>query len=89
MKKTNVVTQNLGATSSKPVKKSSSSVRNFIAENRKKATKEMSRPSPIFHDERKTDDLSPALVKVARKSGALNLSSRNLNTGKCFMSIDC
>ena len=62
-----------------PKKASSGGVRAFLAANRNRFPK---RSSPVFHDEPKTNDLPLAIVKSARKSGSLNLSGKNLNTGE-------
>ncbi|CAG7816881.1 unnamed protein product [Allacma fusca] len=63
--------------SSITIPKKPSGVRAFLQANRNRIPK---RSSPVFHDAPPTNDLSANVVKSARKSGSLNLSSRNLTT---------
>jgi len=53
------------------------SVRAFVQANAR-----VTNMTALFHDEVDTQNLSAALVKNARKSGVLNLSGRNLISGK-------
>ncbi|CAL8130660.1 unnamed protein product [Orchesella dallaii] len=53
-----------------------SNVRAFVQANRNQ--NRIINSVSLFQNETKTDELSPALIKNARKSGVLNISSRNL-----------
>jgi hypothetical protein len=53
------------------------SVRAFV-----QANSRVTNMTALFHDEVDTQNISAALVKNARKSGALNLSGRNLQSGE-------
>lgn len=55
------------------------SVRAFVQANRNQ--NRIINSTSMFQNETKTDDISAALIKNARKSGALNISGRNLING--------
>lgn len=58
------------------------SVRAFVQANRNQ--NRIINSTSMFQNETKTDDISAALIKNARKSGALNISGRNLINGTYF-----
>lgn len=56
-----------------------SSVRAFVQANRNQ--NRMINSTSVFQNDGKSTEISPALIKNARKSGVLNISGRNLNNG--------